>query len=140
MSQVEKTQMSDKLIEKMIWMKKDNVKRDYKLTLKDQYDIWYDNFRTELVAKDLIHVIEGEEVRNWSVSDKSKRNFAVRDIIINHICEEYHTKLLKIDDPKELLKRLKLFKSTETNYTSASLKQKLLNLRYNPKRETVYQF
>lgn len=120
-----------------VWL--NGMKRDYKLTAKNRYDIWYDNLRSELITKGLIGVIEGEnEVR--SEKEKEGRDFVVRDIIINHIAEEYHSKLLKVDNPRELLKKLKSFKFLECNETSASLKQKLLNIRYNPKRETVFQF
>ena len=45
-----------------------------------------------------------------SESAKEKHKFKVRDILINHIDNEYHAKVMDIKDPVRLLNKIKEIK------------------------------
>lgn len=44
---------------------------------------------------------------NLSASNKLKRESIIRDIIINHLDEYYHKRILNETNPREILKKLR---------------------------------
>ncbi|XP_014212979.1 uncharacterized protein LOC106642654 [Copidosoma floridanum] len=78
------------------------------------------------------------EVLDEEMLEKDKAR--VRDIIINGIDPTYHTKVAHIRDPKELLSKIKELKDSEELLSSAGLKRKLYNIKFNPSKETASTF
>ena len=81
-----------------------NINRDYKLTQKGVLNVWLDYLHSELRSNDLLDIID-EKVRvsvNLDESEVEKRTSLIRDIIINHLDEYYHKKILNVKDPKEI--------------------------------------
>jgi len=107
------------------------------LTQKSNIDIWLDYLKSELTSNDLLDVIDtkvkGPE--NLSEAKINKRKSLVRDIIINHIDECYHKRILNLTDPKEILEKVKLFKTVELNVTHTSVRAKLhqIKVKYGEK-------
>ena len=94
------------------------LKKDYKLTKQTKFEYFFDFFTSELIANDILHVID-ETVKandNLSESAKEKHKFKVRDILINHTDNEYHVTLLN---------KIKEIKMSEVNTTSYTLRRQL---------------
>ena len=66
--------------------------------------------------------------------------YKVRDILINRLDQNYYLKVLHIQDPCEMLKRIKELKQCETNITSVMVRSQLYSIQYIPNRETASQF
>ena len=62
-----------------------NVKREYKLTQKSNFDPWFDCLKSELTSNDLLDEIDSKTQGQENLSEQIvlKRNSFVRDIIIN---------------------------------------------------------
>ncbi|XP_071576351.1 uncharacterized protein, partial [Temnothorax nylanderi] len=86
-----------------------HIRREYKLTQKSNFDLWMDYLKSELMNNDLLDVIDSniEGPENLSELKVAKRKSLVRDIIINHLDENYHKRILHEKDPKEILKKLR---------------------------------
>ena len=83
-------------------------------------EYFFDFFTLELIANDILYVID-ETVKandNLSESAKEKDKFKVRNILINHIDNEYHAKVVDIKDLVTLLNKIKEMKLSEVNTTS----------------------
>ena len=118
------------------------LKRDYKLTKQTKFEYFFDFFTSELIANDILYVID-ETVKandNLSESAKEKHKFKVRDILINHIDNEYHAKVMDIKDPVMLLNKIKEIKLSEVNTTSSTLRRQLYNMNYKPEKERAVDF
>jgi len=113
------------------------VKRDYRLAKQTRMEVWLDNLRRELKAADLLDVIEFTPNRpvNLTPYEKKKREDQVRDIIISRIDEDYHRRVIDIEDPRFLLERLREIKKLESNITHTSVRAKLYDLRMKPKEK-----
>ncbi|CAD6222070.1 GSCOCG00011705001-RA-CDS, partial [Cotesia congregata] len=118
-----------------------NIKRDYKLTQKSNFDIWYDYLKSELTSHELLEVLESKSTNNTESPEPmlDKKKNLVRDIIINHIDEYYHKRILNITEPAEIIKKLKGQRRDETNVTSASVRKNLYALKMQ-KNESVVHF
>ena len=66
--------------------------------------------------------------------------FIVHDTLINWVDQTYHPKILKIEDPRAILKTLKEIKRCENNVISVMIRRQLYTSHYNPNRETTVQF
>ncbi|XP_024870062.1 uncharacterized protein LOC112453506, partial [Temnothorax curvispinosus] len=99
-----------------------HIRREYKLTQKSNFDLWMDYLKSELMNNELLDVIDSniESPENLSELKVAKRKSLVRDIIINHLDENYHKRILHEKDPKEILKKLRGYKKSEVNVTHAS--------------------
>ncbi|XP_036147218.1 uncharacterized protein LOC118647097 [Monomorium pharaonis] len=108
-----------------------NIKREYKLTQKSNFDLWLDYLRSELMSNDLLDVIDLEVAgpENLTESRTIKRNNLVRDIIINHLDEEYHKRILHERDSRVILKKLRGYKKSETNVTHTSVRARLYQMK-----------
>lgn len=107
------------------------IRRDYKLTNSMKFELFYDYFSSELENYDLLHVIDSKvrcDVTNDRALAKQKRR--VRDILINHLDQSYHAKVMQCQDPLEILNKLKELKRCEVNLTSHSLRRQLCNMKY----------
>ena len=118
-----------------------NIKRDYKLTQKAVLNVWLDYLHSELRSNDLLDIID-EKVRapvNLDESEAEKRSSLVRDIIINHLDEYYHKKILNVKDPKEIINKIREFRRVEANVTASSVRTQLYGLKLN-KTEKINAF
>lgn len=118
-----------------------NIKRDYKLTQKSNFDIWFDYLKSDLTSHNLIDVLDANMSSNDNLSESimDKRKCYVRDIIINHLDKTYHRKILNVTDPVEILKKLKGQRKDEINITSASVRKNLYLIKMK-KNESVNEF
>lgn len=137
--------LADKIKEtiKIELLTKDSgTKRDYKLGPRIKFEHFYEFFSSELRTNDLLYVIDKSQKppRNLNEQLKEKQAFKVRDILINRIEQIYHSKVLHIQDPAEMLEKLKDFKRCEVNVTSHSIRQQLYSIKYDRNKETALQF
>ena len=111
-----------------------NMRRDYKLTLKTKYEHFIDFLKSELRTLDLIYVMDPSMKATVDLDEriKDKHKFKDRDIIITKIDQIYHAKVVEIQDPLELLKRIREIKINEVNETSMTLRRQLYSMQYNP--------
>ncbi|XP_071652754.1 uncharacterized protein [Temnothorax longispinosus] len=118
-----------------------HIRREYKLTQKSNFDLWMDYLKSELMNNELLDVIDSniESPENLSELKVAKRKSLVRDIIINHLDENYHKRILHEKDPKEILKKLRGYKKSEVNVTHASVRAKLYQIKMR-KDEKVSDF
>ncbi|XP_071644907.1 uncharacterized protein [Temnothorax longispinosus] len=118
-----------------------HIRREYKLTQKSNFDLWMDYLKFELMNNELLDVIDSniESPENLSELKVAKRKSLVRDIIINHLDENYHKRILHEKDPKEILKKLRGYKKSEVNVTHASVRAKLYQIKMR-KDEKVSDF
>ena len=133
-----------KIIRQMIqdeFVPKLQVKRDYKLTKNSKIDLWIDLFKSELLANELLDVVDPDSPRAVMYSDAAmkKRKGLVRDIIVNHIDEEYHRRVVNIQEPIEVLQKLREFKRNEMSVTAASVRTKLYSMKLQSD-ENIYAF
>ncbi|XP_074108749.1 uncharacterized protein LOC141533651 isoform X2 [Cotesia typhae] len=117
------------------------IRREYKLTQKSNYNIWFDYLKSELTSCDLLDVIDenNSKENNLPNSIIHKRKCLVRDIIINHLDEDYHKKILDISEPVEVLKRIKACRKEQINLTSSSVRKRLYLIKMK-KNEKVNDF
>lgn len=118
-----------------------SIRRDHKLTVKTKLELWLDYLRSELRTNDLLDVIYEEIEGKEGLSEKIilKRKSIVRDIIINHLDENYHRRIIDVTEPKDIIKKLKEFKRNETNVPHSSIRVKLYSMKMS-KREKIYDF
>ena len=118
-----------------------NIKRDYKLTQKVVLNVLLDYLHSELRSNDLLDIIDDKEKAPINLNEKEseKRNSLVRDIIINHLDEYYHKKILNIKDPKEILSKIRESRRIESNVTASSVRAQLYRLKM-VKKENVNEF
>jgi len=120
-----------RVIEDEINSPKINIKRDYKLTQRSNIDIWLDYLKSELMSNELLDVIDTKVSGPDNILEVKaiKRKSLVRDIIINHLDECYHKRILNLTDPKEILEKVKFFKTAELNVTHTSVRAKLHQIK-----------
>ncbi|KAL7295752.1 hypothetical protein TKK_0011095 [Trichogramma kaykai] len=69
-----------------------------------------------------------------------KDKIRVGDIILNRIDMSYYTKVSHLQDPIDLLKKIKELKFNETSITSSVVRKKMNRIKYQPHREEVSEF
>ncbi|KAJ8666569.1 hypothetical protein QAD02_008231 [Eretmocerus hayati] len=101
-----------------------NIKREYKLTKTTQFNIWFDHLTSELKSRDLLNVIDAniEPSKRYTYREMSKRKLWVRDIIMNHLDEHYHRKILEIDDPIKIITNIRDTSRAGRNVTESSVR------------------
>lgn len=123
-------------------MNKSNIKREYKLTKESRLDIWLDYLNSELTSKKLLTVLNDEnfEKAHMSIEQQNHRRNLVRDIIINHLDEKYHTQVINMVSPKEIIEHLKFVKRSEKNLDSFQIRKKINSMRFTPGKEKAIEF
>ena len=118
-----------------------NVKREYKLTQKSNFDLWLDSLKSELMSNDLLDVIDSKTRGQENLSEQIvlKRKSFMRDIIINHLHENYHKRILNECNPKEIIKKLRGHRKNESNVTHTSVRARLYQIKMK-KDEKVIDF
>ena len=118
-----------------------NVKREYKLTQKSNFDLWVDCLKSELTSNDLLNVIDSKIQGQENLSEQKvlERKSLVRDIIINHLDENYQKRILNESDPKEIIKKLRGYRKNESNVTHSSVRARLYRIKMK-KDEKVIDF
>ncbi|XP_058804246.1 uncharacterized protein LOC131671657 [Phymastichus coffea] len=124
-----------KTIESTNSTSKASFKRDYTLTSKANVNVWLDRLNSELSAKELLDVIDSNTrpKRIFNIDEIDKRNRLVRDIIINHLDENYHKIILNINDPKEILGKIREHRRIEANTDDAKVREELYSIKINKK-------
>ena len=85
------------------------IQRNYKLTSKTSFEVWFDCLKTELTSWMLLYLIDPKipEPTGLSEIEVILRENSVKDIIISHIDEDYHKKILGLTEPMEILQKLR---------------------------------
>ena len=109
------------------------IQRTYKLTKKANFEVWLDCLKTELTSWQLLDLIDSKAPAAAGLSETEicLRKNSVKDIIISYIDEDYHTKILGMTEPKEILQKLRESRKGEISSTPTSIRTKLYNLRMN---------
>ncbi|XP_044755108.1 uncharacterized protein LOC123314061 [Coccinella septempunctata] len=117
------------------------IQRQYKLTSKSSFEVWIDSLNTELISWGLLDLIDPSQPGPAEISESETRlrKNSVKDIIINHLDEEYHKRILGLTEPRDILKKLKESRKGEVSSTPTSIRTRLYNLRMN-KDERVHKF
>lgn len=76
----------------------------------------------------MLHVIENQNEYKGAEAILQEHKFKVRDILINHLDHKYHSKVVHLDDPVEILNTLKEIKRCETNVTSFTVRKEISNM------------
>lgn len=107
-----------------------NIKRDYKLTRETKFEQFYDLLSNELRNNDLLYVIDSKV--KTKITDENileRHRFRVREVLINHIDQTYHAKVLHLDDPVKILQEIRNIKRCESNKSSVSVRNELHDVR-----------
>ena len=117
------------------------IQRNYKLTTKASFEVWLDCLKTELTSWLLLDLIDPKVPGPTGLSETelALRKNSVKDIIISHIEEDYHKKILGLTEPMEILKKLRESRKGEVSSTPTSIRTRLYNLRMN-KGEKAHKF
>ena len=121
---------------------KEGSKRDYKFNSKTRFEHFMEFFRLELRTRGLLYIIDDsvDPPSNSDMTTVDDHKFRVLDILINKIDSMYHSRIIKIQDPKLILKTLKEIKRNENNITSVTIRKQLYSMQYSPNKETAMQF
>ena len=114
------------------------IYRDYKLTGKLSFILWFDYLKSELKSKDLLDVIDPTSTtiaNDLTISERVEKENLVRDIIINRINEYYHKQISHINDPRLIIQTLKENKRIENNISNTSVRQQLYSLKMKQKEK-----
>lgn len=117
-----------------------NMRREYKMDNNSKFEHFYDYFSSELRSHGLTNVIDKEIESRVDAKTLEEQKFKVRDILINHLDRNYHSKVTQLQDPAEIINKLKEIKSCETNATSHSVRKQLYTMKYVIGKETAIQF
>lgn len=117
------------------------IKREYKLKQGSDMELWLDSLRSELRVDGLVDVIDEKEnpPQNLSENAIEMRKNLVRDIIITHLDEKYHRRIMTERDPKMIIDLLKQIRISETNFTCTAMRANLNSFKMKPK-EKVFDF
>ena len=122
--------------------KDSGTKRDYKLTAQTKFEHFYDYFSSELRTNDLLYIIDSNTKPNREPDEATieKHKFKVRDILINRVDQIYHSKVVHMKNPVEILNKIKEIKRCETNLTSVSIRKQLYSIQYVPGKDKASEF
>lgn len=112
--------------------KKIHVKRNYKLTEKMPLNLWLDYLNSELKSNDLLDVIK-TDCPNLDPVIRDTKMSNVRDIIINHLDDKYHNKIIDLSDPRDILKKITEFSKAEINLTESTIRAKIYKINKEKK-------
>ena len=96
---------------------------------------------SELRSNDLLDIIDDKTPHplKLELHDVEKRKSLVRDIIINHLDEYYHKKILNVKDPKKIISKIKEIRKVESNVTASSVGAQLYRIKMH-NRKKVNEF
>ena len=83
-------------------------------------------------SNDLFDIIDDKVQTHLNLTEKEveKRNSLFWDIIINHLDEYYHKKILNLKNPKEIITKIRVFRRAEVNVTASSVRAQLIAYRW----------
>ena len=100
-----------------------------------------DYLKHDLLSLDLRDVIDStvQGPENLSEIKALKRKNIVRGLIIRHLDESYHKRIISVSDPREIIHRLRGFRRNDSNMTHSSVRTKLYQIKMT-KNEKVNDF
>lgn len=90
-----------------------------------KFEYFYDYLTSELRIRNLLHIIDESISHSYSSEQILDQKHKVRDIMINRIDEKYHSKIIKLQEPFEVIKLLKEIKKCEVNVTTSYVRRLL---------------
>lgn len=114
------------------------IQRSYKLTHQSSYEVWLDSLKTELTSYQLLDLIDSTIPEPTGVTEveTALRKNPVKDIIISHIDEEYHKKILGMTEPKTILCKLRDSRKGEVMSTPNFNKDKIVQRENEERRKS----
>ncbi|XP_015120754.1 DNA repair protein RAD50-like [Diachasma alloeum] len=116
------------------------VKRDYKIEYNTRFEHFYDFFKSEVRSQKLLHVLDDKREIKVDKSILEEQKYKVRDILINHIDKNHHSKVVTMQDPIEIVAKLKEIKRVENNISSYTVRQEISNMKYVIGQTTATEF
>uniref|UniRef100_A0ABD2WZD4 Uncharacterized protein n=1 Tax=Trichogramma kaykai TaxID=54128 RepID=A0ABD2WZD4_9HYME len=110
---------------------------EYKLTSKSNFTLWLDLLQSELECYNLKYLIDNKCEEDSEVHNKNKIN--ARNLIISRLEEIYHTRIINLKDPFDIMQKIKETKRNESNISESDLRLKLFSI-VKSKHETVQEF
>ena len=117
-----------------------NVYRRYVLTKKMKYETFENFLHTELKAKRLFYALDPKERSKVETIKLTNDDVKIKDIIINHIHEDYNEKLSHMNNPIDLLDEIKRIKTQEIGLTKHIAYKNLINIRFDKEKESGFDF
>lgn len=114
--------------------------RSYRLTENINFEMFEDYLKSELRIKKLIYILEDNPDALYNEQKIAEDKLKVRDLLINKMDKIYYNKIVNLNEPKEILKKLKEVKRYETKTTSISARKDLDSLKYIPGKESASNF
>lgn len=91
-------------------------KRDYYLTQKTEYGLWFDRLKYKLSANDLLDVIDSSAiVREYTLNERAERE---KLGCVNCLDDFYHKQVLNMKDQKRIIQHLTDERRIKANVTS----------------------
>ena len=109
------------------------IRREYKLSQTTRIDLWIDKLKSELWSRELPDIFIADEVEYKD--EKEKRT--IREIILNRLEDTYHAQVLNLEEPREILAKIKEIKRAEMNLNTAHMRKKFNELRLNKGEKAV---
>ena len=134
--------LNDKMIQLQVVNTELNIKRDYKLCNKSKFDHFLEYLKSKLRSSDTVYIIDKtvQPVLSKESMTKKLDVFKVRDTIISRIDESYFRRVCDIQDPVEMLDKLKEIKNLENNTTTCNIRRNLYSIQFNPSKEKATEF
>ena len=107
------------------------IHRQYNLTSKANFEVWLDSLRTELTSHMLLDQIDDRIPKPEGLTevDKMLRKNYAKEVITSRIDENYYLRVLGLEEPKDILRRLREARKGEVSSTPTSIRTRLYNLR-----------
>src|SRR6266576_1097892 len=107
-------------------LRKDFLKREYRLTTTSRLDIWTSNLGSECRAKGLPDVTDAGV--NFDQVDPMTKSW-IRDLINTRIDKHYQGQLLGVSEPHEMFRKIIEIKRLETNQNTATARKRFADLK-----------
>ena len=114
------------------------IERKYRLTKKSDFDLWYDDLKSELTLYDLQDYLIKRVPQNVDNIDKVvKQRNEVRRLIISRVEEYYYKKFLNLLDPVDIIEKIREIRKLDMNQTSVSVRAKIYSIERDPKENIL---
>lgn len=120
--------------------RKIDIQRDYKLSNKTTFRLWYDYLKSKVKYYGFLDVLEpSEQIKQYSKTEEEDRKSTCREIIIHRLNDFYHKLIAHESDPLTIIQTVKDFKKMETNTSHTAVRQRLYQIKMKSK-ERVSEF
>ncbi|KAL7290735.1 hypothetical protein TKK_0015487 [Trichogramma kaykai] len=119
-------------------LKKIHVNRKYLLEKDVSFAVWLEHLKSELNFYELIEYLEPNNLLG-NTEEVTKNKNVIKDIIISRVDKKYHSKIIGMKEPAQILETLKDLRKIESNLNIHMIKRDIYNMKIKPK-ETISDF